>query len=144
MLTDINISIKQKRGRKSKKELQAIQEQKNLECIINENKNIITNNSNQEIDFSFQEKIITNSNNDIINTSIHLLDTNEENTVVKPPPKKRGRKPKGGKIIQQITPLTNVKEEKANVILHLKCSLKDLQEQTHNNFNMFNVSNEQL
>lgn len=41
--------------------------------------------------------------------------------------KKRGRKPKGGKIIQQMVPLTPTKEAKPNVILHLKCSLKDLQ-----------------
>jgi len=147
MSTDINVPIKQKRGRKSKKELQAIQEQKNLESLNNinsENSLLDTNNNlNQEIDFSFEEK--NNDENNIdIDSKINLLDTNEENTIVKPPPKKRGRKPKGGKIIQQTTPLTNVKEEKANVILHLKCSLKDLQEQTHNNFNMFNITNEQL
>jgi hypothetical protein len=41
--------------------------------------------------------------------------------------KKRGRKPKGGKIIQQFVPLHNNKEPKPNIILHLKCSLKDLQ-----------------
>jgi hypothetical protein len=40
--------------------------------------------------------------------------------------KKRGRKPKGGKIIQQIIPFNNNKESKPNVILHLKCSIKDL------------------
>ena len=40
--------------------------------------------------------------------------------------KKRGRKPKGGKIIQQPVNLTPVPEEKVNVILHLKCSRKDL------------------
>lgn len=41
-------------------------------------------------------------------------------------PKKRGRKPKGGKIIT--TPTTNNENEyvKKNVILHLKCSLKDI------------------
>jgi hypothetical protein len=44
----------------------------------------------------------------------------------KPVPKKRGRKPKGGKIVQQITPASNIKEDKPNVILHLKCSMKDL------------------
>lgn len=42
-------------------------------------------------------------------------------------PKKRGRKPKGGIIIQPMVPLTNTRETKTNVILHLKCSLKDLQ-----------------
>jgi hypothetical protein len=41
--------------------------------------------------------------------------------------KKRGRKPKGGKIIQQ-TITTPVHEYKTNIILHLKCSLKDLQD----------------
>ena len=41
--------------------------------------------------------------------------------------KKRGRKPKGGKIIQQTIP-TPVHEYKTNIILHLKCSLKDLQD----------------
>ncbi len=40
--------------------------------------------------------------------------------------KKRGRKPKGGKIIQQSTSANNVVEAKPNVILHLKCSIKDL------------------
>ena len=42
-------------------------------------------------------------------------------------PKKRGRKPKGGKIIQQILSTQVINEPKPNVILHLKCFLKDLQ-----------------
>jgi hypothetical protein len=41
--------------------------------------------------------------------------------------KKRGRKPKGGKIVQNMVPLTPIQETKPNVILHLKCSLQDLQ-----------------
>jgi len=44
--------------------------------------------------------------------------------------KKRGRKPKGGKIIQQAAPVTNNNENKPNVILHLKCFLRDLQNNT--------------
>ena len=47
--------------------------------------------------------------------------------VVKPPPKKRGRKPKGGKIIKKTTNLTNtVINKQPNIILHLKCSSKEL------------------
>lgn len=46
--------------------------------------------------------------------------------------KKRGRKPKGGKIIQQVLPLNNTNENKPNIILHLKCFLKDL-----NTYNLF-------
>ena len=44
--------------------------------------------------------------------------------------KKRGRKPKGGKIIQNSVQITSNKEEKPNIILHLKCGLKDLQTNT--------------
>ena len=36
-----------------------------------------------------------------------------------------GRKPKGGKIIQQLVTNETQKEEKENIILHLKCSMKD-------------------
>jgi len=53
-------------------------------------------------------------------------DTSDDEEETKAPQKKRGRKPKGGKIIQQSIPLNVNKESKPNVILHLKCSLKDL------------------
>lgn len=53
----------------------------------------------------------------------------EEVPTSKAASKKRGRKPKGGKIIQQILPLNMNKETKSNIILHLKCSLKELQKQ---------------
>lgn len=44
----------------------------------------------------------------------------------KPLPKKRGRKPKGGKIIQQTVVTNHNKDTEPNIILHLKCSLKDI------------------
>jgi len=45
---------------------------------------------------------------------------------VKPPPKKRGRKPKGGKIIQQTILTDETNDNEPNVILHLRCSITDL------------------
>lgn len=45
---------------------------------------------------------------------------------IKPPPKKRGRKPKGGKIIQQTFTTDKKNDNEPNVILHLRCSLTDL------------------
>ncbi len=45
---------------------------------------------------------------------------------VNPPPKKRGRKPKGGKIVENEPSTVGAPEAVMNVILHLKCSLKDL------------------
>ena len=64
---------------------------------------------------------ITDSLTDTLNIIPSLL---QEDVVTI---KKRGRKPKGGKIIQQTIP-TPVHEYKTNIILHLKCSLKDLQD----------------
>ena len=65
--------------------------------------------------------------NELINTGeeiSHDNDTTEHE--VKPIIKKRGRKPKGGKIIHNVMVDNTNKIEKPNIILHLKCSLKDL------------------
>jgi hypothetical protein len=53
--------------------------------------------------------------------------------------KKRGRRPKGGKIIKQTVEEENKNEKtayKSNIILHLKCSLKDIA--SHNSFFLAN------
>ena len=44
--------------------------------------------------------------------------------------KKRGRKPKGGKIIQNTDVVVETPPPPVNIILHLKCSMKDLDSQT--------------
>jgi hypothetical protein len=120
--------VVKKRGRKSKKELEELAIQKasaeNINVLIEEsntqpeaNANTISEllNSDDENDNDTENNVELNSN------QIQKCDED------KPVAKKRGRKPKGGKIIQQIVPLNNNKEPKPNVILHLKCSLKDLQ-----------------
>jgi hypothetical protein len=66
---------------------------------------------------------------------------NEDGT---PKPKKRGRKPKGGKIVAPDKIITNnVDDEPSNIILHLKCCLKDLTENTHmeDNIDPFSFQN---
>ena len=50
--------------------------------------------------------------------------------------KKRGRKPKGVKIIYQTIDTNNNIESKPNIILHLKCSLKDLTLNMNENMNV--------
>jgi hypothetical protein len=57
----------------------------------------------------------------------------EQDTIHKQVSKKRGRKPKGGKIIQQVIPTDSQISDKPNVILHLKCSMKDLQNSMNSN-----------
>ncbi len=107
--------VAKKRGRKSKKEIEeSLQLSKKNENItflietIESNEPSIKADINASIESDGEPSASTTPNPD------------------KPTAKKRGRKPKGGKIIQQIVPSNNNKESKPNVILHLKCSLKDL------------------
>ena len=51
------------------------------------------------------------------------IKTNEPEVKI---PKKRGRKPKGGKIIQNISSIKQSNIVKPNIILHLKCSSQDI------------------
>ena len=101
-------------------------------------------NNNLTINTEKKEEIL------IIENKVDLkLDEKEElslsdciNEVKAPIIKKRGRKPKGGKIIQQ-TNLSNENDNniKPSVILHLKCCLKDLETNVLNsNVEPFNFS----
>ena len=133
------VVVKQKRGRKSKKELELIAAEKknslnNITCVIVDNSNAIDNTLLSE-DLSDDINVTNNLINEIINS------TENANTEEKPVAKKRGRKPKGGKIIQQVVSLNDNKDVKPNIILHLKCSLNDLQSTTINtNIESFNFS----
>jgi len=54
-------------------------------------------------------------------------------TNIEPPqPKKRGRKPKGGKLFTRVVDSNETPVEITNIILHLKCSLKDISEPFQN------------
>jgi hypothetical protein len=124
MVKDVvkNDEPKQKRGRKPKNAVIAVSEETTTINHVNDENNIIF--SIQETKNDANDINDSNDINDINESSDNLvLSTQEEQ---KPVGKKRGRKPKGGKIIQQAVPLNNNKESKPTVILHLKCSLKDL------------------
>jgi hypothetical protein len=104
--------IAKKRGRKSKKEIMLLQEQEQ-ERISARQLNADTNND------------IGGDTNAIESIEEHSeIPSSEEPKTFK----KRGRKPKGGKIIQQTTNNDTHTDEKQNVILHLKCSMADLSE----------------
>jgi len=112
--------VVKKRGRKSKKEIEQNKvKNDNIVVLIEEQIDINENN------IVYEE--ILNDNDELAENEVeNTIDLSIKNNELKPGAKKRGRKPKGGKIIQQIVPLINNKESKPNVILHLKCSLKDL------------------
>ena len=66
-----------------------------------------------------------------------------EKKIDKPPPKKRGRKPKGGKIIKNFEDMNkNQIIKKTNVIVHLKCSTHDLNNEgmSDNNPKFLNIN----
>ena len=137
--------IKAKRGRKSKKELMA---SLNMEQIIkpkDTNKsteiantislsvNEVDNNKVEVAEGEKEEGENTNIYENVLNENLDesnnmiVVTTIEVSDEIKPAIKKRGRKPKGGKIVQQVVSTENQIEDKQNVILHLKCSMKDLQ-----------------
>ena len=120
--TSSELPHKLKRGRKSKKELE-----------------LLLNNTVVTTDI-VNENIILSQNQEI------TVETTNETQEVAPVIKKRGRKPKGGKIIQQISHLDDFKETKPNIILHLKCSIKNLQnnvfENNLNGYDIFTNNNE--
>jgi hypothetical protein len=126
-----SIIVKAKRGRKSKKELM---ESLNIkQPVVNKksesekiNLNIV---ETPEINLSMSDDplIDTNCDNTIFSDDNQVVIISNPNIDKNSPiVKKRGRKPKGGKIIQQVVIPDNHYDEKPNVILHLKCCLKDL------------------
>lgn len=141
--------VKAKRGRKSKKDLIASLSNVNsesslvsMELKINEidtPKNSFDINKMEIVSGSIDDKMDNNiitSNITIENDDNDLNDLNDNNyndlndgnhISEKSAIKKRGRKPKGGKIIQPVISVDNQKNDRPNVILHLKCSMKDLQ-----------------
>lgn len=142
--------IKAKRGRKSKKELMESLNMVATDSKSPEKPNTILNisetlshstDSNIIPTTNIYSEVLENKNDDTFSNDENENDDNQnsENTIViickpgvdkeelKPATKKRGRKPKGGKIIQHIVSNEQQKEDKPNVILHLKCAMKDLQ-----------------
>jgi len=144
-------TIKPKRGRRTKKEIEAakaLAEAETQTKVIIEQPKVIIDQPKVIIDQPKVETTAEIQNAENIELSILGDDTNDanaeniimddianENVIVKPGVKKRGRKPKGGKIIQQTLPITIQKESKPNIILHLKCSLKDLASDGEHNSN---------
>ena len=115
---ETNVVVK-KRGRKSKKEIEELAQQAKLLAALDTDKENI-NITIEDINLSVTDDLISPDDTE----SQDPLATDNINS--KPIGKKRGRKPKGGKIIQQVMPINNNTDTKPNVILHLKCSLKDL------------------
>jgi hypothetical protein len=98
--------VKQRRKRKPKTD-EPVLSQQNIHLVIEEEKE-----TTEHIDIVTPLTTVNTSSND---TNQLVSDT-----------KKRGRKPKGGKIVVRSMDVSEKPPALTNVILHLKCSLKDL------------------
>ena len=156
--------IKPKRGRKSKKDLiEALnlgnsinielkindivgKNQSTVIAIDNSNSNSIINDNNKVvIEIPILENVENTETNEIVDDDMIVTSNNELIVTDKAHPKKRGRKPKGGKIIQPPFIVENINVTKQNIILDLKCSTRDLEKQDDtfgmmDNFNILTTS----
>ena len=68
--------------------------------------------------------------------SAELVDSEIQNEILDVPkvPKKRGRKPKGGKLIKSEKNVASVVEEEPNIIIHLKCKIQDIMNNENERF----------
>lgn len=105
---ELYIKPKAKRGRRTKKDI-AESVQMTLDAT----------NQSTNVDVQSHDQLPnSDSSNSIVEQSADIVE--------KSPPKKRGRKPKGGKIVQQLDHVEPPIEERPNVILHLKCFIHEL------------------
>jgi hypothetical protein len=90
----------------------------------------------------------TNTNdNETKNDSEHNTDGQTDEPKEEKVAKKRGRKPKGGKITIQPQSNSHIQNELPNIILHLKCSLSDLDKnnnEVNETFDTINNSNTEI
>jgi hypothetical protein len=107
-------------GKGAKKVIKSNQNDKSVDNVTNNttSDNIVSIKSPEIVE---KKKRGRKKQNVAIEITEHIVEDN-----VKPAPKKRGRKPKGGKIIQQTIVSDNKINNETNVILHLKCSLNDI------------------
>ena len=97
---------------------------------IRKSKKSLLNQTDQTGETLMETQIEEESKTTLISDNIIVSQPDEDNkvvdeTIVKQP-KKRGRKPKGGKIIQNNVSSDQCKNHEPNVIMHLKCGESDL------------------
>jgi len=118
---------------------------KDIENAKNADKNIILSYQNKNQSESSDDVVDGESNtqgkNNITNET---SETNESDQKEEKVAKKRGRKPKGGKITIQPQTNTNIQNELPNIILHLKCSLSDLKKNNVEISETFDTNNNNI
>ena len=138
MATDLDITVK-KRGRKRKEpiitgDILSTPTTPNIQIVIEENETNMDEINTSAINTSAinTSAINTSASSPTINhldmSTLSISNTEKEKENSVSDFKKRGRKPKGGKLIIKNADELPKPAAIVNVILHLKCSLKDLNE----------------
>jgi hypothetical protein len=129
--------IPKKRGRKPKQD-------KIIELKEELTNSITSLNTNISINSLDNKSNSINNETQSIETKLIETPPIETPPIETPPIKKRGRKPKGGKIIQQINSNDNNTSYKQNIILHLNFSLKDLVNENtcHSDIEYYNINSQ--
>ena len=114
--------IKKKRGRKSKADANSVTVDANSVTV---DANSVTVDANSvTVDAN---SVTVDANSVTVDANSITTETIEEAIIIDEKiPKKRGRKPKGGKIIQPIHRGEDIIAPEQNIILHLKCKSTDL------------------
>jgi hypothetical protein len=145
--------VKGKRGRKSKKDLMAalnlVPTTTDTATDTIEINHVSDQDENKEnVTFCITDvypdteaNVIIIANPNLENIGDTDFENTNENAFTQQAIKKRGRKPKGGKIIQQVIPTDNQTNDKPNVILHLKCSMKDLNNTISSSIDSYTFNN---
>jgi hypothetical protein len=106
------------------------------------NDNDINDNDINDNDINDNDINDNDNNNNLENVVTKCIESlNTEDTKII---KKRGRKPKGGKIIQNTILQEPLKIDKPNIILHLKCSLKDLEQPLMSSVESYSFNSNEL
>ena len=104
------------------------------------------NNNNNLLEEPVKKKRGRKKKSDLLAESLaqNILLTNVDDIQeeVENVPKKRGRKPKGGKLVVKDTSSALPITQLTNVILHLKCSLSELNMHNENHINLLNDPHE--
>ena len=139
------------RKRRSKKDMLIANAAANIKIDKKTDVNNIAGDGDGNGD-GLNENIIVKTRKRRVCKSKKIENNTDENIILDHPPtppeekviKKRGRKPKGGKIINQKLEENNNNNELPNIILHLKCSIRDIKNINTDSSSGYNVEKNEI
>jgi hypothetical protein len=130
--------IRKRRSKKEKSDDDAKKKSDNtgddIAPLIKKRKRRTCKNKNKDNNGNGCENVIIDNGININGSTDSNMQTNTQSQPEEKVIKKRGRKPKGGKITTHQLEDNNVNNEMPNIILHLKCSLSNIKNSTDDEY----------